>query len=192
MPKAEYKSAVRSRARIRDAFVELLQEKPPEKITVTDIVKRAEINRGTFYAHYADIYALLDSVSEEILTLLYQALADLDYTDLSQSPLSALLTISDFLQQNADIFRAMFKNASAMPFFEKLQSAFIEFMENNPKIDAELRASEPFRSRARFFAGGVTNLYRAWFCGELDGTLTDLAYTISEIICQNSLLFQAK
>lgn len=50
MAKAEYKSAIRSRRMIQHALVELLQEKELDKITVTDIVTRADINRGTFYA----------------------------------------------------------------------------------------------------------------------------------------------
>ena len=48
MAKAEYKSAIRSRRMIQHALVELLQEKELDKITVTDIVTRADINRGTF------------------------------------------------------------------------------------------------------------------------------------------------
>lgn len=44
--------------------------------------------------------------------------------------------------QKTDIFRAMFKNNSAMHFYEKLQSAFIEFMKINPKVDANLHAGE--------------------------------------------------
>ena len=45
--KAEYKSAARSRRLLREAYVQLMAEKPPERITVTDIVGRAGLNRGT-------------------------------------------------------------------------------------------------------------------------------------------------
>ena len=58
--KAEYRSSSRSKLLIRNALVSLMQEKPFEKITVTDIVKRADINRGTFYAHYKDSRQVLD------------------------------------------------------------------------------------------------------------------------------------
>ena len=53
--KAEYRSAIRSRRLIREAYTQLLKEKNLQKITVTDIVTRAEINRATFYAHYPDV-----------------------------------------------------------------------------------------------------------------------------------------
>ena len=49
MEKKEYRSALRSRKMIRQAFFELLKEKSFEKITVTDVVKKADVNRSTFY-----------------------------------------------------------------------------------------------------------------------------------------------
>jgi AcrR family transcriptional regulator len=65
--KAEYKSAIRSRRLIRQAFIELMKEKELEKITVTDIVKRADINRGTFYAHYKYTRAVIEQIENEII-----------------------------------------------------------------------------------------------------------------------------
>ena len=43
---------------IRDSFLKLLSEKPIEKISVTEICREAEINRGTFYSHYTNPYDL--------------------------------------------------------------------------------------------------------------------------------------
>jgi len=50
----------RTRNLILRAFNELLAEKGFDAITVQDIAEKAEINRATFYAHFADKYALLD------------------------------------------------------------------------------------------------------------------------------------
>ena len=44
---------------IRETFLQMLGEMPLDKITVKDIVLRCNINRNTFYYHYADIYAVL-------------------------------------------------------------------------------------------------------------------------------------
>lgn len=49
--RAEYRSAIRSRRMIREAYTVLLKEKDLSKITVTDIVNRADINRATFYVN---------------------------------------------------------------------------------------------------------------------------------------------
>lgn len=51
---------------IRESFLELLKEKPIDKISVTEICKRADINRGTFYSHYADPYDLKHQLEQEL------------------------------------------------------------------------------------------------------------------------------
>ena len=50
---------IRTKESIREALVELIEEKGFEAITVKDITTRAKINRGTFYAHYQDKYDLM-------------------------------------------------------------------------------------------------------------------------------------
>lgn len=52
---------------IIDAFWQLLEEKPYNKITVKDIVDRCHLNRNTFYYHFHDIPELLeDSVKRDL------------------------------------------------------------------------------------------------------------------------------
>lgn len=50
---------------IKQAFFELAREKGLEKVTVSDIADRADINRKTFYHHYDSIESLLDEILEE-------------------------------------------------------------------------------------------------------------------------------
>ena len=52
---------------IKEAFLKLLEEKEYPKITVTEICRLAEINRGTFYLHYYDTADVLDDLLNEIL-----------------------------------------------------------------------------------------------------------------------------
>ncbi|WP_241763920.1 TetR/AcrR family transcriptional regulator [Paenibacillus peoriae] len=48
-----------------NAFVNLVNEKDFEKITVADLTKGAQVNRATFYAHFNDKYELLDYIVGE-------------------------------------------------------------------------------------------------------------------------------
>ncbi len=59
--------AAYTRMVIRDAFFEIMRERGFAKMSVADICKRAEINRGTFYLHYEDKFALLDALIDEAL-----------------------------------------------------------------------------------------------------------------------------
>ena len=51
---------------IEQSFLELLQERPVSKITVTELCSKAQINRATFYKHYLDIPDLLEKLEEEL------------------------------------------------------------------------------------------------------------------------------
>ncbi len=53
---------------ISDTFVELLEKKPFDKITIKDIVETCGINRNTFYYYYSDIYDLLEEIFKREMT----------------------------------------------------------------------------------------------------------------------------
>ena len=55
-----------SQEKIKKVFVEMLQTKELSHISVSDICKKAKINRTTFYSNYEDIYALADTMRSEI------------------------------------------------------------------------------------------------------------------------------
>ncbi len=55
----------RTRKLLRDALASLLAEKNFESITVQDIAEQATVNRATFYAHFTDKFALLDTMIRE-------------------------------------------------------------------------------------------------------------------------------
>ena len=52
--------------KIEKVFLDLLQIKELDKISVSDICKKAGLNRTTFYANYTDIYALADSIRDKL------------------------------------------------------------------------------------------------------------------------------
>lgn len=55
-----------SRLKIEKALIEFLQTKELHQISVSQICKKANLNRSTFYANYTDIYDLADTIREEL------------------------------------------------------------------------------------------------------------------------------
>ena len=53
--------------KISIAFLELLEKKPFNKITVRDIVQKSNVHRNTFYYHFQDIPSLLEYLIREII-----------------------------------------------------------------------------------------------------------------------------
>ena len=52
---------------LKQSFLKLLKEKPVNKITVKELCQLSQINRATFYTHYSDCFALLESIENELI-----------------------------------------------------------------------------------------------------------------------------
>jgi AcrR family transcriptional regulator len=61
-PKNEDRRVKRTRQLLQQASIEVMREKGFTAMSVQDITERANVNRGTFYAHFTDKYALLDVI----------------------------------------------------------------------------------------------------------------------------------
>ncbi|MFN8530123.1 MAG: TetR family transcriptional regulator [Anaerolineae bacterium] len=102
---------------IEKAFIELLQEKGFQSITVQDITDRAMVNRATFYDHFTDKYAL---VEHSMRTWFQQTLESKLPADLRYCPsnLGLLIeTLGEFLGQVGDHCRT--RNADGLPSFDE-------------------------------------------------------------------------
>ena len=107
---------IRTRKLILEAFASLLNEKDFEAITVQDIAQRATVNRATFYAHFADKYALIEvGLVDTFMTL---AAVRIDFSaELTREMLQQLiLSVCDF--QEALITRCRRNYQSLVPVIE--------------------------------------------------------------------------
>ena len=68
---------------IRDSFITLQHDKPIEKISVTEICRLADINRGTFYSHYSDPYSLRAGLQQELVDAIEDRVRELGKNGLS-------------------------------------------------------------------------------------------------------------
>ncbi|WP_427110726.1 TetR/AcrR family transcriptional regulator [Lysinibacillus xylanilyticus] len=85
-------------------------------MTVKNIVERAEISRGTFYAHYSDIFAVIEEIENEIMGSMVEFLNDFNGVDLIQNPLPFLLKIAHFCEQDIDFYRMLISTQEAPTF----------------------------------------------------------------------------
>ena len=86
--------ALRTKNAIRRSFIELLAERPFDKISVRDIAERSEVTRNTFYYYYTDIYALAEDVFESEIEKLSERVEGYE------SWQKAFLTATSFAAEN--------------------------------------------------------------------------------------------
>lgn len=111
---------IKTERAIRNAFYQLLCQKPVEKITIRELADLAEINKSTFYAHYPTIYDLVDTLAQETIDELITHLDNVDMlTDDPRQFVLALYRSMDFCRSDLILIR----NVSSKVFTQKLRES---------------------------------------------------------------------
>ena len=65
------------------AFVELLNEKDMNQITITDIAKKANINRKIFYNYYSDTYEVIEEIQNLVVGAFIKNIGTVEFTNMT-------------------------------------------------------------------------------------------------------------
>ena len=146
-----------TKMQIKNAFLQCIEKKPLNKITVKEICDIAEINRATFYTHYHDPFDLLDKLEEEVLQDLRNLVSGSAQN--GEHLLSALIRA----MKSSDNPVTLFTSPHADPGFSaKIGSLYHELLIANvasllPGLTEQQQNTVYF-----FLAGGCGNLISRW------------------------------
>ncbi len=59
---------------LREALLDLIEERGFDALTVSEIIERAMVSRTAFYRHYQDKYDLVEQIFEEAVSTLFEAM----------------------------------------------------------------------------------------------------------------------
>ena len=94
-----------TRIAIRKGFLELLEQRPLDKISVVDVAEHCGINRNTFYYYYCDIYALIRELMETVAAqMIADGLSDRNWTEIARQ-------VTTFLRQHRRAVNHLFHSS---------------------------------------------------------------------------------
>ena len=112
-------SSIKTRNLIKKTFAELINEKKQlEKITVTELVKKAELTRSTFYTHYDNIYEVAHDYELQTIDLLCNE--DLKLYS-KEDIINYFDNIIQCLKDNEETYRLLLSANESLLFLEKLK-----------------------------------------------------------------------
>ena len=187
--RTENRNARRSRQMLREAFEQLLKERGFHKITVTDIVTRADLNRSTFYAHYPDIYGMVDEMQEEITCRNMELFRQLQFRNILKDPRPYLDCIAATIEENLALMQRLGLTENVHRNSEKFHEMMEYDIIHNSDIPRKVRESDLFRIRVHFFLGGILRVYQRWAEGKLGCTLDQVSSQIGDMILQTATGF---
>ena len=174
-----------TRQLLQKALLSLLQEKPIGAITVKELCAAAGVNRGTFYTHYQDIYALLEEIEGEIvsefrLTLSRHSLQA--EPTARQSVVSIYTEIFELIDRHADLCSIVLGSHRNNAFISELlelgkEKCVSEWMQMYPA--AGRKRIEGFYA---FVASGCMGLLNYWLHTESRLTPQQLGDEVERIV----------
>lgn len=179
------KRIIKTKTNIKNAYMRLTLENRYEKITVSHIAERANVNRSTFYLHYADTSAVAADIEKEISAKISNCLDCFDINDVYGSAFRIFTRLSAALDEDAVLSSYLLllsnksKNILETIFAEKTTGAMLKAY---PYV-TEDRLLYP----VTFVSAGIVCCYLKWSASDkkvttMEGLIKELSLMIDLII----------
>ncbi|MDO5424037.1 MAG: TetR/AcrR family transcriptional regulator C-terminal domain-containing protein [Eubacteriales bacterium] len=176
----------KTRKLLLDGLTELMMTKDVSDISVKELSDLVDINRGTFYLHYRDVFDMLNKVEDELFER-FNEILDKDFQDVSShtepvtSPLPLLKDICNFLIENEKTVRALIGPHGDLAFVNRLKDLVRQHMTHLwDSYSFDVKQSEYYFS---FIISGCVGLLETWFNTGLQQTPDELAKLANDLIC---------
>lgn len=144
---------------IQHVFIDLLKQKPINKITVKEICEKAEINRSTFYKHYEDVYHLMHKLEESALNQLELLL----FGSAHNGNIHVLTTLLTSLLEYKDLLTSLTAKSPDSDFLNRLAERCSQYAVSHLASGDEDHLSNPDKQCVySYLAGGTTMLIKHW------------------------------
>ena len=172
----------KSKRAIKDALLDLMYVKDFKEITVNELLVKANISRGTFYAHFNN----LDDVRQQLVADLYahadEIFGEFKASDLAKDPRAAMLTAAEMMIQSRDPAKRVFKFINVYGLASELKGWLADYILEDELIVKQFGGMEKARPYASFIAGGIMHAYNVWI-------LEDFPVSAQQLVdCLNGIL----
>lgn len=181
MKKQEYKNSIQSKKKIASTYLSLMIENP-SSVSVTEIVTRAGLHRGTFYLHFENIKAVENYIVDALSKNFKELELDFRQIQIDKTPETILNKFNEILKKDLDFYRLFIRAASETSLMETIKKSILISISNNFKVMRYVMNYERFKTVVQYIAGGVLSVYTDWFKGNIDCTMEELSENLAMLI----------
>lgn len=166
---------------LQDSLLEMMKEKPINKITIKELCERADINRTTFYSHYSDQYDLLRKIEDETLSWAKDAIASVASKTDKQEAMKVLEEICQYFVDNSRHLQVLMSEQGDINFQKQLFTLIYQQCGINPLADSDGTANMKELSFI-FAVNGSVGLIQHWLKNGLNrsaGEMAQIIYTMA-------------
>lgn len=180
----EDRRVIKTRQVIEDALFSLMQEKSYYKITIQEIIDRANVSRSTFYSHYETKEDLLLRSIEHLLEMLNSYIINYLEMDAEKPRLLPVAELFEHIKENSKVMKGLMKYESSDIFFEKVQNycnnSIGEYLET--KLPKGLEPEVPIVILTNHITSTLMNLIKWWLNNKMTYTSIQMDHFFQELI----------
>jgi AcrR family transcriptional regulator len=175
----------RTQKLLREALIELIEERGFESLTIGELTERAMVSRAAFYRNYQDKYALVEQIFEEAMSGLLASVGELG----REHPPDIWVTFFEHIAAYERLYRALLGRKGSSWFVWKMRAALAGLLKERGQLPHGPNASDrPLHGFADAF---VPDLVSALFVEAITWWLEQgRPYTPREIATRSALLAQ--
>ncbi len=152
----------RTKKLLKEGLTQLILQKSIKKISVRELADLVEINRGTFYLHYKDIYDLVDQIENELCERFEQILSETNCTTTSDT-LTVFKCVCEFLDENKQICHALLSDNGDINFLLKIRAIISKTCFSHMTKDITSEQSKiNYLYISSYFESGTVGILRLW------------------------------
>lgn len=189
MPNQPDRRVRKTRSILRGALASLMEQKSIQEITVKELCEVCDLNRGTFYLHYRDVYDLLHSVEAELQSGFEAILSGFSLERLAVEPGLAMEEIFAYLAANADMCRVLLCKGGDMAFVEQVEEMVRAHILGQWRKVFEGR-DETYDYVFAFIASGCIGILQRWLESGMPQPPAEIARLTENIISRGIAALQ--
>ena len=148
---------LRTRKRLQEALLSLINEKGYDQITIQDILDRADVGRSTFYSHFLNKDDLmLGNLKADLLTLKFEQTED--------GQLPSVAWLFEHTKSNFPLYRALSKSDVIHHIFQNLTEGFqrnwLQYLESRNDTGNAFNLPRP--AVAAYLSNALIGLLKWW------------------------------
>lgn len=163
---------------ISDTFLELLKEKDINKITVSELCQKADINRATFYRYYLDVYDLLEKIEQDFILELVNATDSIEI----DSVYTFTYVILQVFLHNKELVKLIFNIKNSITSVESILQIAYSKCESRWKKDLKDKiTTDEIEFACIFMFNGALGIINYWIKNDFTGDIKEIAKNIETL-----------
>ena len=167
----------KTKTAIQTAYFNLLKERKQGRITISEITRKANVDRKTFYLHYTSTEDIIREFAEtKVNELVERVIAG--GTSNNQLVVRVFAVFNEMISEHREMLRFLSDSDAYEYFFAQIKSLLVKRLLQGEDVDHSIYSRTQIEIYVEYFVSGIVSAYVRWIREELPCTMEDLAENV--------------